>query len=242
MILPISGGSSLEFETKRQRRYYIRRVHSIVQNNPVIKTHWSHAPITFSKKDLNLRCFQHTDAMVISANISGWMVTKILVDNGSSANIIFASTFEKNEHRQKIASTCGDSSDGFRGKKSRSSGKNISTNIFWHHREPRTEHITCDVVDTQYPYNFILGRGFLNKVEAIVYQAYLCMKMSVAKGIISIHGDQQKAQDIERGITPCQKNVHYIEPLTNQKPEGKGKTQTLETKDSRIFCIDLNPT
>ena len=35
MIMPISGGSSLEFENKKQRRNYFRQVHSIMVDGPV---------------------------------------------------------------------------------------------------------------------------------------------------------------------------------------------------------------
>jgi hypothetical protein len=33
--------------------------------------------------------------MVIEVNIAGWVIGKILVDNGSSADIFFLKTFEK---------------------------------------------------------------------------------------------------------------------------------------------------
>jgi len=69
MIMPISGGSSLEFENKRQRKNYFRQVHSIMVDGPVLKTQWSHMPIVFSEEDVNLLSFSHTDALVIDANI-----------------------------------------------------------------------------------------------------------------------------------------------------------------------------
>jgi hypothetical protein len=50
----------------------------------VKKTRWSHIPITFSKEDVRLQGFPHNDAL-----------GKLLVDNGSSADIIFVDAFDK---------------------------------------------------------------------------------------------------------------------------------------------------
>ena len=52
-------------------------------------------PIVFFEEDVNLLSFPHTDALVIEANIQGWTIGKILVDTGSSADIIFSSTFDR---------------------------------------------------------------------------------------------------------------------------------------------------
>jgi hypothetical protein len=40
------------------------------------------------------RFTNHNDAMVIEVNIAGWVIGKILVDNGSSADILFLKTFK----------------------------------------------------------------------------------------------------------------------------------------------------
>jgi hypothetical protein len=93
--MPISGGSALEFETKTERKHYFREVRNICVEGRVEKTRWSHIPITFSEEDVRLQGFPHNDALVIEANIASWTLGKLLVDNGSSADIIFADAFDK---------------------------------------------------------------------------------------------------------------------------------------------------
>jgi hypothetical protein len=61
---------------------------------PHRNSQWSHIPITFDSSDLKLKDYPHTDMMVIETNLAGWVVTRILVDTGSSVDILFASTFD----------------------------------------------------------------------------------------------------------------------------------------------------
>jgi hypothetical protein len=58
-------------------------------------------PITFSSQDVNLASFPHTDAMVVTVHIDRWDITKILIDNGSQAKILFLATFDKMGFDQK---------------------------------------------------------------------------------------------------------------------------------------------
>jgi hypothetical protein len=69
-------------------------VNHVVVEGPIIRTKWSHVQITFTETDIKLTSFPHTDMMVIIAHIDKWNVTRVLVDNGSQAEIVFLSTFE----------------------------------------------------------------------------------------------------------------------------------------------------
>ena len=60
-----------------------------------------------------------------------------------------------------------------------------------------TELITFDVVDITYPYNAIFGRNTIIKFAVVIHQAYLCMKMPTAGGVITILGNQEEARRCE---------------------------------------------
>jgi N-methylhydantoinase A/oxoprolinase/acetone carboxylase beta subunit len=51
--------------------------------------------ITFTEADIKLTSFPQTDAMVITAHIDKWDVTRVLVDNESQVKILLLSTFEQ---------------------------------------------------------------------------------------------------------------------------------------------------
>ena len=103
----------------------------------------------------------------------------------------------------------------------------------------RTEHVTFDVVEMNYPYLAIFGRELINKFEAVVHQLYLCMKMPAVKGVITVRGNQQLARVIERGIAPGQRNIHVLEadnkhPLFKEPKRDKKKQNFQETETKRV--------
>ena len=108
----------------------------------------------------------------------------------------------------------------------------------------RTEQIAFDVVDMYYPYNALFRRGTLNAFEAVISYSYLCMKMPAINGVITVHGDQTEARNIEKEYTLGQKNVHAIveeeekEETENAKPQTKAQAYE-ETK--RVHLDPLVP-
>jgi hypothetical protein len=98
------------------------------------------------------------DAMVIEANIDGWAVSKILVDEGSSANIILTSTIDAMKIDLKMLGRAKHPLYGFAGKKIHSIGRIILPVSFGTVSNARIEQITFDVVDMYYPYNVTLRK------------------------------------------------------------------------------------
>jgi hypothetical protein len=95
LVLPITGGSCSEPANKKQKKEIQRRVQHVGVQRPFIKSKWSHIPITFSQKDLQVKDYPHNDAMVISCVIKGFLVHNVLVDTGSATDIIFAKSSGK---------------------------------------------------------------------------------------------------------------------------------------------------
>jgi hypothetical protein len=191
-ILTITGGSNTDFETKRQRKDYYCQVNHVAVEGPIIQTKWSHMPITFSSQDINLTSFPHIDR---------WDVTKILIDNGSQIEILFLTTFDKMGFDPKQLREPSKPLYGFCGKRIEPVKAITLLVSFRTPKNSHTEYITFDVVDMTYPYNATFIRGLLNTCKAALHSAYLCLKVPVTFGVITIFGSQQEARNIEKGFT-----------------------------------------
>jgi hypothetical protein len=145
-------------------------------------------PITFSVQVVNLASFPHTDAMVVTIHIDRWDVTKILINNGSQAEILFLIAFEKMGYDQKQLRELTKPLYGFGGKKIEPDGVITLPVSFGTLKNPRTEYITFDVIEMLYPYNVNFNRGLLITFEVALLSGHLCLKIPATFGVISIFG------------------------------------------------------
>jgi metal-dependent hydrolase (beta-lactamase superfamily II) len=74
-------------------------------------------PITFIAQDVNLASFPYIDVMVVTVHVDRWDVTRILIDNGSQAKILFMSDFEKMGYDKKQLKELMKPHYGFDGKR-----------------------------------------------------------------------------------------------------------------------------
>jgi hypothetical protein len=179
---------------------------------PYVKSKWFHVPITFSQEDLQLKDYPHNDAMVISCVIKGFLVHNVLVDTGSAMDIIFAKAFRQMQEQEDKIHDETHPLCGFEGKQIAALGKITMTITFGYIHNTRTEQVVFDIVNMEYPYNAIIGRGTLNAFEAMLHPAYLCMKIPSNHGPISIHGSQEATKRDEGSWTDS-KAIHNIDEV-----------------------------
>jgi hypothetical protein len=104
----------------------------------------------------------------------------------------------------------------------------------------RTEHVVFDIVDMEYPYNAIIGRGTLNAFEAILHPAYLCMKIPSEQGPIAIHGSQEAARKAEGNWTDS-KAIHNIDgdEACEQYKYRREKAALADQPKPMLLCEDI---
>ncbi|KAK3013564.1 hypothetical protein RJ639_008368 [Escallonia herrerae] len=127
--------------------------------------------LEFDDTDLDRISLPYDDALVISLRIDAFQVKRILVDTGSSADIIFEDVFNQmliSDDRVKA----------------------ISSPLYGF-----TVH-TLDflIVKVKSSYNRILGRTRLNKLQAVASTYHLVMKFPTPTGVGFVKGDQTLAR------------------------------------------------
>jgi hypothetical protein len=239
-VLPITGGSSSESANKKQKKEAQRRVQHVGVQGPFIKSKWSHIPITFSQEDLQLKDYPHNDAMVITCVIKGFLVHNVLVDTGSASNIIFAKAFKQMQEPEDKIHDATHPLCGFGGRQIVALGKITMPVTFGFIHNTRTKQVVFDIVDMEYPYNAIIGRGTLNAFEAILHPAYLCMKIPSEQGPIAVHGSQEAAIRAEGNWTDS-KAIHNIDEAEayQQYKYKREKAASADQPKPMLLCEDI---
>jgi hypothetical protein len=205
---------------------------------PITRTKWSHTLITFTEVDIKLVSFSHTYAMVITTYIDKWDVTRVLVDNGSQAEVLFLPAFDQMGFDRKQLKEALKPLYGFDGKRIEPVSSIFLLVSFGSLHNARTEYITFDVVDMYYPYNAIFGRGLLITFKATLHSAYLYLKVPDALGVISIHGSQEDARNIEQSFVLSHRNISCLQ---DEKIESCNDTSTTRSREGSASKLAIEP-
>ena len=92
----IVGGTATTGSSKKARKTYFRMVQNVQLTGFVPKIAWRESPIIgFSEDDARRLHHPHDDALVVTIRVGDYNVHRMLVDNGSSADILYYPAFQQ---------------------------------------------------------------------------------------------------------------------------------------------------
>ena len=164
--------------------------------------------ISFPDKDYEGVQTPHIDALVILARVAKWKIKRIMVDTGSSANILFNHCYEKIKHKLKPELRPYDYDlYGFDGKPMKPRGIIKLPVELGDGDNYITQDIEFLVVDCWSLYNDIFGRTTQVVFEMTISMPHLKIKFPTPNGAAVCAGDQKAARvaylEVLRGDRVC---------------------------------------
>ncbi|KAL0453791.1 UNVERIFIED_CONTAM: hypothetical protein Slati_1357200 [Sesamum latifolium] len=150
--------------------------------------------ITFGPKDLVGKQGSQDDPMVIKLDIANFFVHKVLIDNGSSADIIFWDVLKRMGLEDSKLDLVQTPLVGFGGSEVASRGTIDLPVSMGEEPRRRTTMVKFLVVDTPFAYNVILGRPGLNLFKAVVSTYHQKIKFPTKNGVGEVSCDQKEAR------------------------------------------------
>ena len=142
-------------------------VQNVQTTGSVPKMAWREDPIIgFSENDARRLYHPYDDALVVSLRVGDYNVHRMLVDNGSSADILYYPAFQQmGINRARLTPTHAPLV-GFRGTRIFPLGAITLSETVGDYPQQITQDMTFLVVDCSSVYNGIIGRPTLNSWKA----------------------------------------------------------------------------
>ncbi|XP_014496696.1 uncharacterized protein LOC106758272 [Vigna radiata var. radiata] len=192
-INTISGGFAGGGSSTSARKRHVRALRSV---NNIQATKKSMLPITFTDDDFHAPDLEQDDPMVITVEIARYEVGKVLVDQGSSANILYWKTFLQMDLSEELIIPFHEQIVGFAGERVDTMGYVDLCTRLGTGRDNDEKKVRYLLVDANTSYNVLLGRPCLNLFGAIVSTPHLTLKYSnERKKIITVRADQKTERE-----------------------------------------------
>ncbi|XP_048493461.1 uncharacterized protein LOC125494009 [Beta vulgaris subsp. vulgaris] len=151
--------------------------------------------MTFREPDRHLH-IPHDDPLVIEMKIANSRVKRILVDSGSSTDIVILDCLLKLKYTEKDAIPTDQPLIGFGGGSVYPLGYVKLAVRLGERGKGRSLPVDFLVVDTPLPYNAIMGRPTMNKIKAAISVYQLLLQYETDDGQVGkIYGDQQTTRE-----------------------------------------------
>ena len=169
--------------------------------DPIVPTpnYWMSCPITFDRLDGRTSIRREvSNTLVLDPIIDGYRLTRVLMDGGSSLNLIYEDTV----HRMGIdPSRINQGNTTFEGVIPGIEAYNRAFVIleltFSSPGNSRSEEVLFIIAPFQSDYHAVLGRTAFARFNALPHYGYLTLKMPGPRGVITISGTMESFPRVE---------------------------------------------
>ena len=182
-------GGTLAGQTSKSKKTYLKVVQNVQLSGRSPKMRGIDEPtISFTDEEVERIHHPHDDAIVITLLITDYTTRRVLVDNGSSADILYYLAFQQMRLGRDLLRPACSPLIGFRGMKVQPVGIVMLPVVVGSYPQQITKSVNFLVVDCLSSYNAIIGRPTLNSWKAVTSTYHLSVKFSTKYGIGRAHG------------------------------------------------------
>jgi hypothetical protein len=151
--------------------------------------------ITFSEDNARGIHQPHDDALVVTMTIAGLITRRVLIDNGSSVDIIYLPAYQQMRIDKEQLRPIDIPLVGFTGDKVKPSGVvSLMIEAGTYLKQVRAS-VKFLVVDCSSAYNVIINHPTLNKLRAVTLTYHFLVRFPTEHGIGELKGDQTTAKE-----------------------------------------------
>ena len=191
----VVGSTTTSGSSKKARKTYLKMVQNVQLTSFVPKIARVDNPIIgFLEEDAQSLHHLHDDALV-NIPIGDYNTHRVLVDNGSSIDILYYPAFQQMRIERKRLVPNNAPLVGFGGTKVYPLGAIILLVTVGDYSQQITKDITFLIVNYLSAYNAILARPNLNSWKAVTSTYHLMIKFPTEYGVGKVHRDQVAAHE-----------------------------------------------
>ncbi|XP_059664021.1 uncharacterized protein LOC132309754 [Cornus florida] len=193
VIHTIHRRSENDQESEDVHRSQLKTAHKLRRLSSVNAIAPGSVNIGFGDGDLSRVQLPHEDLLVISLLVANYMIKRVLIDPGSSVNIITKAVFEQLEIPSSSIRPTSSPLMGFDGTKVDPLGV-IDLSVTAAKRTLKENFVLTEIHPS---YNLIMGRGWIhriNEVPSTLHQVMRCLSPD-GKEVVDLRGDQVAATE-----------------------------------------------
>ncbi|XP_017239352.2 uncharacterized protein LOC108212130 [Daucus carota subsp. sativus] len=233
----IAGGSEIcgatYSQAKRIARQKGKQVNTLTPKNDDM------TELVFSWTDKEHVQEPQQDGLVISLQVGNCLIKRIMVDNGSAANIMTKNTLQEMGLADSDMIKRSTILVGFSGETKKTLGE-ITLPVYTHGVNISTKFL---IIDCDSTYNILMGRPWIHDMQAVPSTFHQVIKFPTPWGVQQIRGDQYTAREVYK---TCMKPTVQHKPELTSSPAMTGPENlaevSLDTGDKKVLVgEDLSP-